>query len=55
VKATLDIAPQQQIAALNQQIGELYNHIQTLTAKQPHIHLLKINSLKEVSGTRLEA
>jgi hypothetical protein len=50
-----DLATQQQIAALNQQIGELHTHIQTLTANQPCARPLKINSPKEFSGACLEA
>jgi hypothetical protein len=46
---------QQQIAALNQQIGELCTHFQTLTANQPHACPLKINSPKEFSDKCLEA
>jgi hypothetical protein len=49
-----NVAAQQQIAALNQQVEELHTHIQTLTANQPCTCPLKINP-KEFSGARLEA
>jgi hypothetical protein len=50
-----NMAAQQQIAALNQQVDELCTHIQTLTANQPRASPLKINSPKEFSGAHLEA
>jgi hypothetical protein len=50
-----NIAVQQQIAALNQQVDELHAHIQNLTANQCRLHPLKINSPKEFSGACLEA
>jgi hypothetical protein len=50
-----NVAAQQQIAALNQQVDELCAHIQTLTTNQPRARPLKINSPKEFSGACLKA